>query len=300
MFTAAALVMLGAQAKPPQPPTVVASNAVVADLVRVIAQEDVRVVTLACAGADAHHAEPTVSDAKAIASAAAVFTIGLGLDTAIAKLRGGSPNAGVIELGTGLGLARGGQHSHAGHDHEEGSGHEAAQFDPHLWHDPTKVGLMVERISKALGDLRPECAERFSARAAAYGKELATLDEWISKQVGAVPAEKRLLVTTHDGLRYFAARYGFRLVGLEMGHDGEGTADPSPAAVARLVEAVRATKAAVVFADSTTPSPIERTVAKEAGVKLDDGVRFDGLAKGSTYLDLMRSNTTCIVKALTP
>ncbi|MSR29036.1 MAG: zinc ABC transporter substrate-binding protein [Phycisphaerales bacterium] len=293
------------------PPRVVASSALVADLVEAVGGGALEVVSLRGMDLDPHHWEPSPSDSRSIVSASATFAIGLGFDPQVAKLHAASGSTGkMIELGEGLGIpAVPDEGGHEGHDHGEPS-----EFDGHLWHDPTKVALMVDRIAAALGDLRPSQKEEFLRRASAYTKELATLDAWIKSQVATIPKERRILVTTHAGLAYFGARYGFTLVGVEVAAGPLGDADASPARLARLVEEVRATKSPVVFTDPAHPSKVEAVVAREAGVRLVDCVRIDSIAAppkaaiggvparaaGDAYLSTMRANTACIVEALSP
>ncbi len=44
-------------------------------------------------------------------------------------------------------------------------------------------------------------------------EDLATLDNEIGKMVGEISEDQRKLVTGHESLGYFAARYGFSLTG---------------------------------------------------------------------------------------
>ena len=44
---------------------------------------------------------------------------------------------------------------------------------------------------------------------------------WIQEQVNTVAPERRLLVTSHDSLSYFAQAYGFEVVGLVITVPGD-------------------------------------------------------------------------------
>ena len=48
--------------------------------------------------------------------------------------------------------------------------------------------------------------------AQAYIAELKELDAWIVEQVNQIPAERKLLLTNHEAMGYFAERYGFEIV----------------------------------------------------------------------------------------
>ncbi|NDG62184.1 MAG: zinc ABC transporter substrate-binding protein, partial [Planctomycetes bacterium] len=188
---------------------------------------------------------------------------------------------------------------HADHDHNHDHGSSAV--DPHIWHDPSQVRILNERICAALVAVRPTSAESFRSRSLELDTQLVKLDQWIKAQVQLIPESKRLLVTTHDGLQSFGNRYGFRVVGIEMTSDG---ADVAPSQLIKMVNALRETKSAVVFGDAAHHSRIAATVAREANVRLIETLRLDSLLQtpsaeqGKAYLETMRLNVNTIVKAL--
>jgi ABC-type Zn uptake system ZnuABC Zn-binding protein ZnuA len=313
------------------PPTVAASNALVADWVRAVAGEAIEVVVLGKSEGDAHHWESTPSDASRVRAAAVTFAVGLGLDPgAVALARSAGGSRVVVELGAGLERAEraqagapapadGHKHDH-GHDHgahptdahaqSASHNHSCGLDDPHFWHDPKRVAQAVDRIDAALAKAWPQRRDEFARRATAYKGELAALDEWIGKKIAALPQERRTIVATHDGLGYFGDRYGLRILGIEMSGD-VASADPSPMRVAGLVKEVRESGATVLFAEPGHALALERAVAHEAAIPLVDCLRLDGLpAKageksqadaepaGAAYLAMMRSNVDCIVEGL--
>jgi ABC-type Zn uptake system ZnuABC Zn-binding protein ZnuA len=85
--------------------------------------------------------------------------------------------------------------------------------NPHVWLDPANVMRWVENAALALGRIDPDHQEIFTANARVYELELASLQDWIEAQIAALPAERRLLVTDHRELEYFAQRYGFEIAG---------------------------------------------------------------------------------------
>jgi len=283
---------------------VVAGNDVVADLVRAIAGQDVELFVLG-QGADPHHYEPTPADAKKIESADLVIEFGLGLDRAMGKLHRSTGSKAKL-LVVAEGLAKKGSDAavtdHADHaDHDHNHDHGSSAVDPHIWHDPSQVRILNERIRAALVAVRPASAESFRSRSLEFDTQLVKLDEWIKAQVLLIPESKRLLVTTHDGLQSFGNRYGFRVVGIEMTSDG---ADVAPSQLIKMVNALRETKSAVVFGDAAHHSRIAATVAREANVRLIETLRLDSLLQtpaaeqGKAYLETMRLNVNTIVKAL--
>ena len=124
----------------------------------------------------------------------------------------------------------------------EGGGRRSHETDPHFWLDPLSVVRYAENIRDALSELDPAGADAFRANAAAYAEQLRELDRWIAGEVSADPAERRLLVTNHESLGYFADRYGFRIVGTVIPSVSSG-ATPSAKELAALVGVLKQTGA---------------------------------------------------------
>ncbi len=316
-----------AQAKAPisvAPLKVVVANPVIADILHAVGGEDVELIVLAGSGGDPHNYEPTPADAKQIASAGMVVQFGLGLDRSLEKLHASTQSkATLLVVANGLGRhgkQRGGvgkddahnhhhDHDHA-HDHDpvqsdqESSAADSAGVDPHIWHDPTQVQVLNERLCAALIAARPQSADAFRSRSRTFDEQLVQLDGWIKAQVQTLAPSKRVIVTTHDGLRYFADRYGFQLVGIEMMGGGVAQTDPSPKELIKMVQALQAAKCSVVFGDSAHSTRVAATVAREANVRLLETLRLDGLLQpptveaGKAYLETMRANVKTIVEAL--
>jgi ABC-type Zn uptake system ZnuABC Zn-binding protein ZnuA len=185
-------------------------------------------------------------------------------------------------------------HDHAGHAHEHG------EFDPHIWHDPNNAIVMVENIRDALIAADPENADFYAANAEAYIVELLALDAYIREQVATIPAENRILVTSHETFGYFAAEYGFEL--MSVAGVTTNVADPSAGALAELITALRESGAPAVFLENVTNPAVLERVAAEAGVRVADTLYTDALGQpgtpGETYLSMVRYNVDTIVKAL--
>src|SRR5919108_139719 len=74
--------------------------------------------------------------------------------------------------------------------------------------DPRNVELAVPAIRDAMTKADPAGAAAYRANAAAYLKRVRRLDARVRACIGRIPAPQRKLVTTHDALGYYAARYG--------------------------------------------------------------------------------------------
>ena len=184
-----------------------------------------------------------------------------------------------------------------GDDEHEGHGHGLE--DPHYWFDPVRVKLVVNDIAARLSALNPDQGDAFRANADAYNAKLDELHAWTEQQVGTVPEENRLLVTSHDSFGYFANRYGFEIVGVVL----SGTTDVEPSAgdLAELVEEVKEEGVSVVFGETTVSERLATAVAKESGaelVRLYSGSLGPKGSGAATYIEMMRTNVGRVVEGL--
>jgi manganese/iron transport system substrate-binding protein len=180
-------------------------------------------------------------------------------------------------------------------------GHHHHQVDPHFWLDPERVVTYVKNVQKGLSEADPEGAAIYAARGDAYIAELNDLDNWIADQVKLIPPERRLLVTDHETLGYFADRYGFKIVGTLVASFSPEAA-PSAKQLARIIKRIKATGAKAIFLESGTNPVLSRQVAQEAGIKVVSELYDHSLSgpegPAPTYVAMMKYNTKAIVDAL--
>ena len=203
--------------------------------------------------------------------------------------------AGDLEVGDALEAIE--DLTSEGEDKHEGHGHGVN--DPHFWFDPLRVQLAVNDISTRLSALDPERSAAYAANAAAYNARLDELHAWTEEQVSTVPEERRLLVTSHDSLGYFANLYGFEVVGVILSTTTE--VEPSAVGLARLVDAVTANGAPAVFGETTVSERLAQTVATESGarlVRLYSGSLGPEGSGAETYIGMVRTNISRIAEAL--
>jgi zinc/manganese transport system substrate-binding protein len=285
-----------------EPLRVVATFSIVGDLVQRVAGGEVAVTTLIGPGVDAHTYDPAPADLVALESADLIVENGLGfepwLDQFLASA--GAPATRVVasEGITPRVLAAGADG--AGHEGEDT--HEDGESDPHVWHDVANSIVMVENIRDALVAADPAHAARYEENAAAYIEELRALDEWIREQVAMIPDERRKLVTSHDTFGYFAAAYGFAVIGTALGSLSTEAGDPSAQQIVLLIEQIRAAGVPAIFAENVANPDLMEAIAAEAGVTLAPPLYTDALgpaeSPGATYAGMVRANVATIVDAL--
>lgn len=282
----------------PKPVEAVASFSILADLVQQVGGDAVHVRALVPAGGDAHTYRPTPADARALAAADLAVINGLGFEGWADRLIKSSGFKGsLVTASTGVAAHPlpdddEEQKDHHHHDHE-------GALDPHAWQDVANARLYVQTIAAALSKLRPDLAAAIAERARGYDAELAALDADIKRQITAIPAPQRKIITSHDAFGYFATAYGVTF----MAPQGISTeSEPKAAQVAKLISQIKAEKVPTVFFESMASPRLIKRLAADAGAKVGDAVYSDSLSPPSgpapTYTAMMRHNLALFAAAM--
>jgi zinc/manganese transport system substrate-binding protein len=169
--------------------------------------------------------------------------------------------------------------------------------DPHVWMDPILIAASLDELAQALGEADPEHAAAYEDRAAAYSRELQRLARGLDRSLAAIPPERRKLVTSHDALGYFVARFDFEFVGAPFGISPE--AEPSAEKVASLIERVKDEHVPAVFAEDTDDPELMEEIAREAGVEIVDDLLVEGFGgRVDSYEEMLRYDAERIAEAL--
>lgn len=269
------------------PPDVLATTTILADIARHVAGDQLVTESLLPFGADPHSYQPVPQDSKKIGQSKVLVVNGADYERSLnSVLANVDDKKTVIEASTGLRLRS-----------AEGN---AQEVDPHLWLDPNNVIVYVDNIREGLTRFNPDGADVYQANARAYIAQLQELDAWINGQVAQIPPQRRVLVTNHDSLEYFADRYGFKVVGAVV-NSVSSDASPSAQQMADLIDRVKLFEVPAIFLDASDNPTLAQQIASETGVKVVTDLHLESLTEGSpagTYIDMMRYNVTKIVEAL--
>lgn len=283
--------------------SVLASTTFLADIAQNVAGDRAQVESLLPIGADPHSYQAAPSDAAKISESNVLILNGVEYEHFIETLL---ENAGgervIVEATAGLTPHQMEKHeSHEGEVHTEGEeGHNHEAGDPHMWLDPNLVITYVENIRDGLSQADPKGAETYKANADVYIAKLKDLDKWIVEQVNAVPAERRLLVTNHEAMGYFAERYGFEVAGSIIPSFSSNAA-PSAQEMAGLVDKIRKLNIPAIFLDTADNDILAKQIADETGVMIVSDLHLESLTDGApapTYIEMMKDNVSKIVEAL--
>jgi zinc/manganese transport system substrate-binding protein len=270
-------------------PRVLAAETFLGDMAQNVAGNRIQVETLLKPTVDPHTFEPTPQDAVKITESRLLIVNGLGYETWLAKtLDNISGKRIVVTATTGL------------MPNADPSG-EHPGGDPHMWMNPLEAIHYVENIRDGLIQLDPAGREVYMANADAYIAQLRDLDQWVKDQVAPLPVQKRLLVTNHDALGYFAQAYDFKIVGAVIPSVTD-EASPSARQMASLIDTIKSTGAPAIFLDIGENQNLARQIASESGAKVVTGLYVESTSvptgPAPTYLDMIKYDVTTIVNAL--
>ncbi|AGL17052.1 metal ABC transporter substrate-binding protein [Actinoplanes sp. N902-109] len=273
---------------------VVATTPEVADFVRVIGGDDVRVTQIIKPNVDPHDYEPTPADIQAIGTAKLVVKNGVGLERWLDQTIDSAGFTGtVVDSSQGVAIRKG-----------DPGDQEMADGDPHIWHNPQNAKIMVTNIEKALAAADSSHAPAYQKNVTDYAAKLDKLDADNEAAFARIPAAQRKLVTNHDAFGYYVDRYRLQFVGSVI-PSLDTAAELSAQQLTDLVAKIEATGTKAVFTESSLPPKSAEAIAKQAGVKViggEDALYGDSLGvRGTpqgTYLGAEEHNTQVITSAL--
>ncbi|ADV68124.1 metal ABC transporter solute-binding protein, Zn/Mn family [Deinococcus maricopensis] len=295
MNRALPLLALLAGAAHATPLPVTATNSIIADFVRSVGGARVNITTLVPVSADAHTFQPGTREVRALASSTLAFQNGANLEPWFARLRSSAaPTLKVITLTDGLKLR-------AATELDEHDDHDGDHADPHAWWDVTNAAAYTRKVRDALIQADPAGRATYTNNAQKHLKALQAADAYAKATFAKLPAAKRQLVTNHDALGYFAARYGFRVIGQVI--PGLGTErDPSARETATLITAIRKAGVRAIFTENTVNARLAQAIARDTGARIAPPLYTDALgpagSAGDTFLRAFRSNVDTIYRAL--
>jgi manganese/zinc/iron transport system substrate-binding protein len=295
MAAALPLPALAQGAAPRLPRGVVATVAMVGDVVREVSGGRVRAETLIGEGVDPHLFRPTRSDIAKLLGADAVFGNGHRLEGRMGDVLDRVRAAGKPVVLMAESLPR--EKLRANPDYADSA-------DPHVWMDPTLWSEASGAAEAGLARLAPDARETFADNLVRFRARLARLDAYAGEAIGSIPRNARVLVTAHDAFGYFGARYGLEIESIQgISTESEANLAAIEALVRKLVE--RGVPA--VFAETSVPDRAVRALIEGAGARgqrvalggnlFSDAMGRPGTYEG-TYEGMIDHNVTTIVRAL--
>lgn len=255
-------------------------------------------------GTDLHSYQPSARDLAEIAGCDLFVYVGGASDGWVeaALAQSDNPNRRVVNLMEALGSrvyeeeTVEGMEPEADHDDH---GHEEPETDEHIWTSLRNAAELSALLADQLGALDPAHAAGYTARATAYGAELAALDERYAAAVQDAPVET-LVFADRFPFRYLVEDYGLTYYAAFPGCSAETEA--SFETVAFLADKVAALDLPAVLTIEGSDGKMARTVVQTAGgdrpVLTMDAMQSTASGEGKTYLSVMEQNLAVLRQAL--
>jgi zinc/manganese transport system substrate-binding protein len=243
-------------------------------------------------GLDVHEWEPSAKDIEALNKASLIVRNGLGLEGGMEKALAQAVTAGVPMFTASdhivVRTVKAGQGLPTG-DPDQAVGAQ----DPHLWMDPLRMKAFVVALA---ADLKTRFGVDVAVKATDLAGRLDTLDAQIKAKVAALPEAKRLLVTGHESLGYYADAYGFTLVGAIIPSLTD-QAEVSASDMAALKKTIQANKVAVIFTELGTPPKVAQALGNEMNLKVVE-ITTHALLPDGSYFTFLGTLSDTVVQAL--
>lgn len=268
------------------PKLVVATASIFADMAEVIAGGQLEVQTIVPIGGDPHIYEPTPGDAQLVNRADLILRNGLTFEGWLNELiENSGTKANTVTITEGVQPIESIQYKNS--------------TDPHAWMDAANGLIYIENIKNALSTLDPDNADIYEFNYGIYRQQLVDLDQQIQQEIRKIPAQRRVLITSHDAFRYYGKRYGIEVQAI-LGTSTDADAQTSD--IVRLNKIIQTSGVPAVFIETTVNPKLLQQIATdnhiEVGGKLYSDSIGDKDSPAPTYLEMLKYNTTTIVNAL--
>jgi zinc/manganese transport system substrate-binding protein len=266
-----------------------ATESFLADIAQNVAGNRIRVDTLLPVTVDPHEYQPKPQDVTKLAQAQVLIINGLGYESWLQKTLDSLGGQRLVIVATN-GLAPA----------PDPSGKNSAG-DPHMWMNPLNVINYVQQIRDGLSQADPAGKDIYSRNADAYIVKLQSLDQWVKSQVSQLPVQKRLLITNHDALGYFAKAYNFKIIGAII---PSVTTDASPSAqqLASLIDTIKRSGARAIFLDIGENQKLAQQIASETSVVVITNLYVESTSgpngPAPSYTDMIKHDVIAILDAL--
>lgn len=202
-------------------------------------------------GVDPHEFEPSAKNVETINNAALIVANGANLEEHL---------DGIIDQAHRIGVPLFVMVDHVTTRNMTEDGTETT--DPHLWLDPMTILQAIPDLARELGTI---LNVDLTSRATEVEQDLTDLNLDAAAIISGI--KNCTLVTGHDEMGYFAARYGCTVVGAiipSLSTSAEATAGQ----IAELRQLASATGVHAIFVDRGAPAHVAKQLAQELNIQL--------------------------------
>lgn len=283
-----ALLLLPActRSAPPPEPVVLVEVAPLVSLIQPLVGPGYQVRPIVPAGTSPHGYQLTPGDARALASAALVITVGPVLDPGITRaVQRQTPKDRQLSIADLLGIEHDDDHHHHDHEHGEDCVHTV---DPHLWLDPELMHRMIALLPEQLA-ARGIAADTADSAAATLLTDIAAIRADYADRLA--PFHGRAIITHHNAFQRIADRYHITVAQVIR---PVSTVEPTPGDLSRVLDAARQHQVGAIFIEPQYPDALPRRIADRLGLRV-----LTLNPEGSTdWSAMMRDNLDALVEGL--
>ena len=234
-------------------PVVVVTYSVIGDVVAQLVGDKAVVNVLIPDGQDPHEFQPSAKDIETLSNAAIVVSNGLDFEEGLEDVL-----ENVVESGNKVFMV--GEHITVLKT-KEADDHDHGGVDPHLWLSPGTMLEMLPALTSALSDA---LGIDLANSSAALTTNLKELDKEIQQTISGL--QDCNLVSGHDEMGYFAARYGCQIIGAII-PSFTTTSEATAGELAELKSLIKQYKVAAIFTGLGTNPAVADQLTKELGIK---------------------------------
>lgn len=273
---------------------VVATNSIIADITKNIAGNKINLHSIVPIGKDPHEYEPLPEDVQKTSNADLIFYNGINLEdgghawfTKLVKNAKKQKNKDYFAVSEGVDVI-----------YLEGQSQKGKE-DPHAWLNLENGMIYAKNIAKQLSKKDPKNKEFYNKNLQAYTAKLEALDKEAKSKFAAIPANKKLIVTSEGCFKYFSKAYGVPSAYIwEINTEEEGTPDQ----ISSLIEKLKAVRPSALFVESSVDARPMKAVSKDSGIPIYAEIFTDSVAKkgktGDSYYAMMKYNLDKISEGL--
>lgn len=274
---------------------VVATNSIIADITKNVAGDLINLHSIVPIGQDPHEYEPLPEDVQKTTDADLIFYNGINLEngghawfTKLVKNANKTADKDYFAVSDGIKVI-----------YLEGKS-EKGKEDPHAWLSLENGVIYAKNIAKQLIAKDPKNRDAYEKNRDAYVAKLEALDKEAKTAFDAIPANKKVIVTSEGCFKYFSQAYGIPSAYIwEINTEEEGTPEQTTSLVKKLKAGPTP---ASLFVESSVDKRPMQTISQETGIPIYAEIFTDSIAnegeEGDSYYAMMKWNITKIAEGL--